>query len=159
MEHIDPTERLLTETPVPLVVEGVHREQLKQRLLAHAQSAQPRRKEMIKFAGRFSMLKVAAMLAAVMILICTGWGAEKMYQKFFTNVSVTLERSPTREWKIPDGRNLFISELIVTAVDPDDPKAVETAKRHHEEMKQLLAQKKYDFIKTYRVHGPKGVCV
>jgi hypothetical protein len=54
VEPIDPTERLLTETPVPLVVEGVHREQLKQRLLAHAQSAQPRRKEMIKFAGRFS---------------------------------------------------------------------------------------------------------
>ena len=33
MERIDPTERLLRETPMPLVVEGVHREQLKQRLL------------------------------------------------------------------------------------------------------------------------------
>ena len=106
MERIDPTERLLRETPVPLLMEGVHREQLKQRLLAHAQSAQPRRKEMIKFAGRFSKLKVAATLAAVMILIGTGWAAEKMYQKFFTKVSVTLERSPTREWKLPDGRNL-----------------------------------------------------
>ncbi len=108
---------------------------------------------MIRFAGRFSMLKVAAMLAAVMILICTGWGAEKMYQQFFTKVSVTLQHSPTREWKIPDGRNLFTSELIGTVVDPDDPKFVETAKRHHEEMKQLLAQKKYDFIKTYELMG------
>ena len=155
MEHIDPTERLLTETPAPFVVEGVHREQLKKRLLAQAQSAQPRRKEMIKFAGRVSMLKVAAMLAAVMTLICTGWGAEKMYQKFFTNVSVTLEHSPTGEWKIPDGRNLFTSELIVTAVDADDPKSVEAAKRRHEEMKQLLAQKKYVFIKTYEFMGRK----
>jgi hypothetical protein len=133
---------------VPLLMEGVHREQLKQRLLAHAQSAQPRRKEMIRFAGKFSMLKVAAMLAAVMIFIGTGWGAEKMYQKFFTKVSVTLERSPTLESKLPDGRDLFTSGLIITVVDPDDPKALETAERHHEEMKQLLAQKKYDFIKT-----------
>ncbi len=155
MEPIDPTERLLTETPVPLVVEGAHREQLKQRLLAHARFAQPRRKEMIKFAGRFSMLKVAATLAAVMILICTGWGAEKMYQKFFNKVSVTLEHSPTREWRIPDGRNLFTSELIGTVVDPDDTKSVETAKRHHEEMKQLLAQKKYEFVKTYEFMGRK----
>ena len=155
MERIDPTERLLRETPVPLLMEGVHREQLKQRLLAHAQSAQPRRKEMLKFADRFSMLKVAATLAAAMILISTGWAAEKMYQKFFTKVSVTLERSPTREWKIPDGRNLFTSEWIGTAVDPDDPKSVETAKRHHEEMKQLLAQKKYDFTKTSEFMGRK----
>ena len=110
---------------------------------------------MIRFAGRFSMLKVAATLAAVMILIGTGWGAEKMYQKFFTKVSVTLERSPTREWNLPDGRNLFTSGLIGTVVDPDDPKAVETAKRHHEEMKQLLAQKKYDFIKTSELMGRK----
>ncbi len=110
---------------------------------------------MIKFAGRFSMLKVTATLAAVMILICTGWAAAKMYEKFFTKVSVTLERSPTQERKLPDGRNLFISGLITTVVDPDDPKALETAKRHHEEMKQLLAQKKYDFIKAYRDHGPE----
>ena len=51
---------------------------------------------MIRFAGRFSVLKVAATLAAVTILIGTGWGAEKMYQKFFTKVSVTLERPPTQ---------------------------------------------------------------
>jgi len=152
MERIDPIERLLRETPVPLVVEGVHREQLKERLLAHAQSAQPRRKEMIRFAGRFSMLKVAATLAAVMILIGTGWAAEKIYQKFFTKVSVTLERSPTREWKLPDGRNLITVGWTGTEL-PDDPKALETAKRHHEEMKQLLAQKKYDFIKTYEFMG------
>jgi hypothetical protein len=153
VESIDPTEHLLTETPVPLVVEGVHREQLKQRLLAHAQSAQPRRKEMMRFAGRFSMLKVAATLAAVIILIGTGWGAEKMYQKFFTKVSVTLERSPTREWKTPDGRNLTTSGWIGIAVDPDDPEALETAKRHHEEMKQLLAHKEYEFTKTSEFMG------
>ena len=84
MKRIDPTERLLGETPVPLVVEGVHREQLKQRLLAEAQSAQPRRKEMTRFTGRFSMLKVAATFAAAAILIGTGWAAEKIYHKFFT---------------------------------------------------------------------------
>ena len=155
MERIDPTERLLRETPVPLVVEGVHREQLKQRLLAHAQSAQPRRKEMITIAGRFSMLRVAATLAVAMILIGTGWAAEKIYQKFFTQVSVTLERSPTGEWKLPDGRNLFTGRWIGTVGVPDDPKALETAKRHHEEMKQLLAQKKYDFMKTSEFMGRK----
>ncbi len=155
MERIDPTERLLRETPVPLVVEGVHREQLKQRLLAHAQSAQPGRKEMIRFAGRFSMLKVAATLAAVMILIGTGWAAAMIYEKFFTKVSVILERSPTREWKLADGGSLISGRMIGTVVGADDPKAVEMVKRHHVEMKQLLAQKKYDFIKTYEIMGQK----
>jgi len=155
MERIDPIERLLRETPVPLVVEGVHREQLKERLLAHAQSAQPRRKEMIRFAGRFSMLKVAATLAAVMILIGTGWAAAMFYQKFFTRVSVILERSPTQQWKLPDGTNMFIGRMIGTDVNSDDPKALETVKRHHEEMKQLVAQKKYDFIKTFEFMDQK----
>ncbi len=155
MERIDPTERLLRETPVPLLVEGEHREQLKQRLLAHAQSAQPRRKEMIRFAGRFSVLKVAAGLAAVVILIGTGWAAEKIYEKFFTKVSVILERSPMRESKLPDGRTLYIGSVFGWVGDYGDPKAVETVKRHHEEMKQLLAQKKYDFIKTYEIMGQK----
>ena len=153
MERIDPTERLLRETPVPLVVEGVHREQLKERLLAHAQSAQPRRKGMIWFAGRFSMLKVAAGLAAGMILIGTGWAAAMIYEKFFTRVSVILERSPTRQWKLPDGTNMFTCGMIGTEVNSDDPKAIETAQRHHEEMKQLVAQKKYDFIKTFERMG------
>jgi len=154
MERIDPTERLLRETPVPLVVEGVHREQLKQRLLAHAQSAHPGRKEMIRFAGRFSVLKAAAGLAAVVILIGTGWAAAMIYEKFFTKVWVTLERSPTRAWKLPDGSNMYTVGGTVTELS-DDPKALETAKRHHEEMKQLLAQKKYDFIKTYEIMGQK----
>ncbi len=155
MERIDPTERLLRETPVPLLVEGEHREQLKLRLLAHAQSAQPRRKEMTRFAGRFSVLKATAALAAVVILIGTGWAAEKIYEKFFTRVSVILERSPTREWKLADGTKLHVVGMIGTDANADDPKAVETAKRHHEEMKQLLAQKKYDFIKTHEIMGQK----
>ena len=110
---------------------------------------------MISFAGRFSMLRVAAILAAAIILIGTGWGAEKMYQKFFSKVTVTLERSPAGEWKIPDGTNLTTHALTATVVDTDDPKAVETVKRHHEEMKQLVAQKKYDFIKTFEAMGRK----
>jgi hypothetical protein len=109
---------------------------------------------MIRFAGRFSRLEVAATLAAVMILIGTGWAAAKIYEKFFTKVSVILERSPTREWKLPDGRNLYTGGFTGTVL-ADDPKAIDTAKRHHEEMKQLLAQKKYDFIKTFEFMGRK----
>jgi hypothetical protein len=109
---------------------------------------------MIRLAGRFSMLNVAATLAAVMILIGTGWAAAKIYEKFFTKVSMTLEQSPMRESKLPDGRNLYTGVWTGTAL-PDDPKALETAKRRHEEMKQLLAQKKYDFIKAYEFEGRK----
>jgi hypothetical protein len=155
VKHINPTERLLGETPVPCVVQGVHREQLKQRLLAEAQSAQPRRKEMIRFAGRFSMLKVAATLAVGLILIGSGWAAEKIYEKFFTKVSVTLERSPAREWKLPDGTTMTTSGEMGTVIDSSDPKALETARRHHEEMKQLLAQKKYELVKTAELMGRK----
>ncbi len=110
---------------------------------------------MIRFAGRFSILKAAAALTAVVILVGTGWAAEKIYHKFFTKVSVTLERSPTREWKLPDGRTLTTSGEIGTTVDSDDPKALETAKRHHEEMKQLLAQKKYELVRTAELMGRK----
>ena len=111
---------------------------------------------MIRFAGRFSMLKVAATLAGVMILIGTGWAAAMIYEKFFTRVSVILERSPTQQWKLPDGTNmLIVGRMIGMDVNSDDPKALETVKRHHEEMKQLLAQKKYDFIKTYERMGIK----
>jgi len=110
---------------------------------------------MTSFARRFSMLKVAAALAVVAILISTGWAAEKIYQKFFSDVSVTLERWPTREWTLPDGTKLTTSGEIGTSVASGDPKAIETAKRHHEEMKQLLAQKKYEFIKTFEFRGEK----
>jgi hypothetical protein len=155
MERIDPTEHLLRETPVPLVVEGAHREQLRERLMAHAQSAHPTRKAMIRFAGGFSQLKVAAALAAVIILIGTGWAAERIYQMFFTKIWVTLEGAPMSESKLPDGKSLYRMELSGTVVVAADPKALETAKRHHEEIKQLVAQKKYDLIKTSEVLGRK----
>lgn len=34
-------------------------------------------------------------------------------------------------------------------VDSSDPNPMETVKRHHEEMKQLIAQKKYKFVRTF----------
>ena len=43
---------------------------------------------------------------------------------------------------------------VGTRIDSDDPNALETAKRHHEEMKQLIAEKKYEFVTTFQ--SPDG---
>ena len=154
MKRIDPIERILAETPLPHIAEGAHREQLKQRLLAEVQSAQPGRNRMGRFTDRILIGKAAAVLAAV-LLIGAGWAAEKIYKKFFSRVSVTLEQSRTEAVKLPNGAMMGTVRGVFTEVDANDPKALETAKRHHEEIKQLIAQKKYEFVRNFDYDGRK----
>jgi hypothetical protein len=158
MKSIDQIERLLGQTPAPCVVEGPHREKLKQQLLEKVQSAQPRREEMrMSLLKRVpSMMKLAAALLVAAVLVGTGWAAEKVYKKL--TKTVILERRPVRTRTLPNGRTVHGGWGIGTQVSSEDPNAVETAKRHHEEMKQLIAQKKYELIKTrdHGIYGPKG---
>jgi hypothetical protein len=155
MKSIDEIERLLGQTPAPCVVEGTHREQLKQRLLESAQSAQPRRERMkMSLVSRMSpMMKVAAGFALAAVLIGTGWAAEKIYMKW-NGISFTLESYTGRSVKLPNGATLDLgggtTEMGIVSNDPNDfgPNAVERAKRHHEEQNKLIAEKKYKFVKT-----------
>jgi hypothetical protein len=98
---------------------------------------------------------VAAALLAAAILVGSGWAAEKIYKKLTeTKTSVTLEQHPQGTWALPNGPTFHTSGGIGTVVDSNDPKAIETAKRHHEEMKKLVAQKQYKFLRTFE--GSEG---
>ena len=97
MKSIDEIERLLGQTPAPCVVEGPHREQLKQRLLEQSQTAQPRR-EPVKisvFRRMPSLVKLAAALLVAAILIGTGWAAEKIYKMVTGESTVISHREPS----------------------------------------------------------------
>lgn len=152
MKSIDEIERLLGQTPVPCVVEGPHREQLKERLLTQPLPIlrEEQKMRMSMFAKLSPALKVAAAILAVVLLVGAGWAAEKIYQKLkFTEATLILENNPPQEWTLPSGKKLTTGGMIGTDVNPDDPQAIETAQRHHEEMKELIAQKKYKFLKTF----------
>ncbi len=151
MKNADPIERLLGQTPAPSVVEGPHREQLKQRLLESPQTAQPGRTRMLKSLwGRMSLTtKLAAALMVAAVLFGTAWAAEEVYNKFIGGLLV-LEETPAQTIESPDGTRACISGVIVTNVDPNDPNAIETARLHHEEMKQLVAEKKYKLLSTFQ---------
>jgi hypothetical protein len=63
---------------------------------------------------------------------------------------VVLERVEGHAWTLPNGKTLDGGWGMSKTVKAGDPEAVETVKRHHEEMKELIAQKKgYKLIKAY----------
>lgn len=99
-----------------------------------------------------SLTKAAAATLAAVILIGTGWAAEQIYQRF---VTVTLESPPPKVRTLPNGHTISVGRMVGTQVDSEDPTALETAKRHHEEMKQLIAERKYTFLKTFQ--DPNGM--
>jgi hypothetical protein len=154
MKRIDPIERIFEETPLPRVVEGAHREKLKHQLLAETQSASFGRRRMGRFTGGILIGKAAAVLAAV-LLVGGGWAAAKIYEKFFSKVIVTLDQSHGDVTKLPNGAMVGTMRGVFAVANANDPKALETVKRHHEEMKQLIAQRKYELIRNLEYDGRK----
>ena len=69
-------------------------------------------------------------------------------------VMVILERFPSNSWTLPNGKTLAVSGAMAEGLTCDASeveKAVATAKGHHAEMKELIAQRKgYRLLK---VHG------
>lgn len=141
MKSIDQIEHLLKQTPTPCVVEGPHREQLKQRLLEQSQTALPRRERMkISVFGRMpSLMKLAAALLVAALLIGTGWAAEKIYKMVTSESTVILHKEPSGA----------ASEFETSAPNP-----AEWEKQVNEEIKQLVAKKKYKFIRA--IDLPQG---
>jgi hypothetical protein len=142
MKSIDHIERLLGQTPAPSVVEGPHREQLKQRLLEYAQSAQPRR-EPVKisvFRRMPSLVKLAAAVLVAAVLIGTGWAAEKIY-KMVTSEQIVIAH-------VAQSGNTT-TQFSTSAANP-----AEEEKKVNEEVRQLVALKKYKLVET--IHHPDG---
>lgn len=107
------------------------------------------------------VLKIAAGFLAAAILIGTGWAAEKVYLKL-TKLVVRLEDfdGRTSEWSLtlPDGSIEKMQTCLSVggkAIDvSSDPQqrqaAVAAAKQEHEEVKRLIAAKKYEFREEFK---------
>ena len=106
-------------------------------------------------------MKLAAGVLIAVFLVATGWASEKVYQKIMKkSYYVELEkRDPQPSVKLPvgsHGPDFMVTGSIVGTTIPDDapPGSAEKAKRRHETMKQMIAEKKYEFVKTFE--APPG---
>jgi hypothetical protein len=141
MKNVDPIERLLEQTPLPCVVAGPHREELKQRLLEAAQTAPPRSERMMtSLLNRMPpLVKLAAALLVAAILIGTGWASEKIYELVTSESTVISHKEPSGA----------TSEFGTSGANP-----AEEEKQADEEVKKLIAQKKYKFVRA--IDTPQG---
>lgn len=158
MTSIDDIERHLLQMPDANVIEGPHREQLRQQLLAQPLVVQQDRKaKTLLRPARLHPAKIAAGILVAAMLVGAGWAAEKVYSKLtFAKVHVTLDRQPREEWKLSNGRTLGGSGESGTVVNANDPEAIQAAQRHNVEMKELIAQKKYKFLRSFEDESTGG---
>ena len=96
MRNEEETERLLAQVPVPRLREGPHREQLKAELLHTTRPSQREGEEPMRTTGPFRatrLMKLAAGLLIAVVLVATGWTAEKVYESIVKKDQyVELER-------------------------------------------------------------------
>jgi hypothetical protein len=142
MNPTEPVERLLEQTPVPSLSAGPHRDRLRTQLLEQSTTTYPRKTKMSISKRVSPALKIALAVLAAILLIGTGWAAEKIYEKIITIRIVTSE---PKEVIMPDGTKGYSVTAAATEVDVNDPKAVEEANRV---LKESLAaeEKRQDAI-------------
>jgi hypothetical protein len=146
MNHNDSFERFLEQTALPNVIEGSHREQLKQQLLATTQLI-PRKEDCMKrsVSSRTPpILKAAAALLAALVLVGTGWATEKIYKRF--TVTSLVEKQPELVLKLPNGATYELIRETGRGLSGNSEQEIEGEKRRLEEVKKLIAEKKYVFV-------------
>jgi hypothetical protein len=141
MKNINHIDRLLGQTRSPCVVEGPHREQLKQRLLEELQTARPRSepRELSVFGRSPSLMKLAGGLLIVAVLIGSGWAAETIYRRLMWEGTVLSHRGPTG----------VTTDFETNAANPGQRKT-----QAQEEIRRIVAQRKYKFVR--RIDRPGG---
>ena len=139
-EHIENVlERLGREWPEDCsIVESV----VRQIELMPAVTTLAQRKESMgaSLLNRMStMMKLAAVVLVAAVLVGTGWTAEKIYKMVSSEHAVILHRGPS-------GRT---TEFGTNSANP-----AKEEKRADKEIRQLVAQKKYKFVRT--IDLPRG---
>ena len=157
-------ERLLAQTPVPSLREGPHQQQLKAELLQPTDPSHQTGDEPMRTTKRFRptrLMKLAAGVFLAAVLVATGWAAEKVYQnvvKKYVNVELETIEYPAghHSTKTLSGGIVLSADVLPGTSIPADapPGTVEKAEKNHEEIKRLIAEKKYKLIKT--VETPFG---
>jgi hypothetical protein len=99
---------------------------------------------------------VAAVGLAAAILVATGWGAEKAYEKFSKRYFVTASEGKGTFWEVttPQGSKTFMGSFTTAMTEISDPNAAPTARRQQEEIKSLIAAGKFEYAKS--VESPGG---
>ena len=134
MGNHDDIERLFFDTPKPNVIEGPHRLYLKQSLV----------QQMQKEGIQMSIWKKKLVLACcmVMIMVISGWAANKIYKSFTVKEEVVTEEVTTS-----DGNKAIYTHSKAVMMSSDDPEYTEEkAKAQYEEIQQLMKEGKYEFI-------------
>ena len=153
-------ERLLERVSVPNLRAGSHREQLKTELVDPIVCSRRKGEDTTNAKGSFRMTRLVKVAACVLIaasLVATGWAADKVYQRITKRSTyVELENYESPPVKFPDRRDGFLSSMSTSVVgtwlpEGAPPGSEEEVKRRHEIMKQLIAEKKYEFIKTLEI--------
>jgi hypothetical protein len=126
MKPTEPIERLLERTPVPSLSEGPHRDRLRNQLLEQSTISYPRKTKMSILNRISPVVKIALAVFTAILLIGTGWAAEKIYEKL---VTIKVMTSEPKEVTMPDGSKGYSVTAAATEVDSNDPKAVEDANR------------------------------
>ncbi len=146
MSHEDHLEDLLARTPGPRVVAGAHRADLKARLLQSMRKERP-----VKAIWKPLLVACAVVCCAVVLVAAGGWAAEKVFESIAKKEQyVELERFEEPPVRLPDGTTMGSVSVTGTYLPADAPPgSVEKANKDHEEMKQLIAKKQYELVKTY----------
>lgn len=113
-----------------------------------------------RFARWSPLAKTTAVVLVAALLIGVGWVGEKVYEKLI-RYTVVVDQHDTEDWVLPDGvlpggnNRLFCSQCTTMSIDGNDPAVVARAKNRREEMKRLIAEKKYELVKTFDSDGEK----
>ncbi len=135
MEKFDDIERVLANTPKPKIIEGPHRLYLRQSLIHQIQ------KEEIPMSAWSKNLKWACCL--LLIAVAGGWTAQKVHKSFTVSEEVLMEE----EFTNPDGSKGIYSQTRSTTISSDDPDfSKEKAQKYHQEIQDLIAKGKYQFV-------------
>ncbi len=142
-------ESILEGTPAPGVKAGPHRENLKTELMTHFLERQ-RQMSNEKARKLTGLLRPAAMIVGAVMLVSSGWASEQIYRRmakrdlYYSESAVDMGK-----WDVttPDGNKITFSSSMSGSISYDNSDTgLQEAKRKRREMKQLIAEKKYEFV-------------
>jgi hypothetical protein len=142
--------------------EQTENEQLNRQLLERSQPTDGKelKMRMSMFARVPPMMRLAASVLVAVVLVGSGWAAEKIYKKmtqlvveFEDDKDSRIERTDT----LPDGTTrsrVWMRNSSITVPVSDDPAerqiAIQEAKQERDEIKKLALERKYEFVGEHK---------
>jgi hypothetical protein len=144
---------MLEQTELPAVIEGPHRAQLKRQLLEAMNGAHAARRWRLWPTSPWMSAAAACLIA--MLLVATGWAAERVYEKVMKHTFISVDQGPLTENTLvtPDGHETHLYSGSSTMVDVPEGQDAQAALQQHQQqtrqLDELIARKKYKLLKTF----------